>query len=203
MAGNHSGKPTSKGSARASVGGIRGAQARTLRQRRNMTLKQMADLTGITRGHLSRFERDEKSVSVATLLRIAEALRVPVATLLGERLEEDLLHVTRAADRPIMNAAPEDGGYAFFPLSGGTEGAHIEAFVIRPSRAPTVSRHASHGGEEVFFVLDGDVELTIANRTIALSKGDYAQFPGHLQHMVRSLSPASEVLIVIARAGHA
>ena len=203
MAGNQSEWPPGKGNARQSAGGVRGAQARTLRQRRNMTLEQMADLTGITRGHLSRFERDEKSVSVATLLRIAEALRVPVATLLGERLEEDLLHVTRSADRATMKADPEDGGYTFFPLSGGTEGAHIEAFIVRPSGAPTVSRHASHGGEEVFFVLDGEVELTIANRTVALSKGDYAQFPGHLKHMVRSLSPASEVLIVIARAGHA
>ncbi len=51
------------------------------------TLDQLAEVTGLSKGHLSRFERGEKSLSVAALMRLAQALGTSVSFLLGEDVD--------------------------------------------------------------------------------------------------------------------
>ena len=73
-----------------------GAQAKSQRMRRKMTLGEVAELSGLSKGHISRFERGEKSLSIAALMRLSQALNTSVATLLGERIDNEAIHLVRA-----------------------------------------------------------------------------------------------------------
>jgi quercetin dioxygenase-like cupin family protein len=61
------------------------------------------------------------------------------------------------------------------------------------------SAEAYHTGEEVFFVLEGALEVEVGGQKQILSKGDYLQFPGSLKHNIRSVRKRSKVLIVILK----
>src|ERR1700731_3386424 len=78
-----------------------GAQAKSQRLRRRMTLDEVAELSGLSKGHISRFERGEKSLSIAALMRLAQALNTSVATLLGERVDNHAIQVVRAWERKM------------------------------------------------------------------------------------------------------
>ena len=74
-----------------------GLEVRVLRRRRKMTIEQMSQATGLNRGYLSRLERGEKAPSIASVVKLAQALDVPVSTLFGESLDDSLIHVVKAS----------------------------------------------------------------------------------------------------------
>ena len=49
---------------------------REVREKRNISINQLAEMTGITKSHLSYIERNEKEPSLSIIVRIALALRV-------------------------------------------------------------------------------------------------------------------------------
>lgn len=175
---------------------VPGKLVRALRLRRNLTLEQLATQTDISKGHLSRFERGEKAVSIATLMRIAQALHTSVSSLLGERVGEDILHVVRAADRQLRKA--HTGNYEFAPLSRADGNETPTAFLLHLSAESIGSEEAFHAGDEIFFVLSGAIEIELAAHSVVLRQGDYAQFPGLVRHRLRGIEAGTEVLVVVA-----
>ena len=47
-----------------------------VREKKNISINQLSEMTGITKSHLSNIERNEKEPSLSILIRIALALRV-------------------------------------------------------------------------------------------------------------------------------
>lgn len=174
-------------------------RARSLRRRNRLTLDEIARAARLSKGHLSRFERGEKSLSIAALVRLAKALDTSVASLLGEQVDEDLLHVTRAEERPRRITSRAEGSYEFVPLTRTDEHPGPSAFIVHLNADSSVgSERVSHEGDELFFVLSGSVEIVLASRSIFLGQGDFAQFPGLIQHRVRGLEPKTSLLVFIA-----
>lgn len=76
-----------------------GVKLRASRQRQGLTIDQLAEATGLTKGFLSRVERDLTSPSVATLASICQVLSLPIGFL----FEEPVLHVIAAENAPAVN----------------------------------------------------------------------------------------------------
>ena len=176
-----------------------GNRLRALRRKRHLTLEQVAEATGLNRGYLSRLENGEKSPSIATTLKLAKALEVPTAALFGEVVEETDLHLVRVASRVAASGPAGSGGYQLVPLSQGSSSAGLVAFVLHPSDQFEEDGRAEHAGTEGVYVLEGKVEMRLADRSIGLSAGDYLQLPGHLSHQIRKISRQASVLVFIGR----
>ncbi len=54
---------------------------REVRQSKNLTLDELAKMTRMSKGHLSRIERQETEPTISTLVRLALALHVDVSKL--------------------------------------------------------------------------------------------------------------------------
>lgn len=52
-----------------------------IRLEKNMTLEQLAKLSGISKGHLSKIERQEREPKLSTIIQIALALKVKIDEL--------------------------------------------------------------------------------------------------------------------------
>lgn len=174
-----------------------GALVRSLRRRANLTLERLAEEVELSKGHLSRYERGEKSLSVSSLMRLAKALGTSVAALLGEAPQGNLVHVVRAGDRIASQPARAvEGGYEYVALSRPGD-MYSGAFVVRLSHKTVMNNDAHHGGEEMLFVISGAVEVELATTSVLLRRGDFAQFPGAVHHRLRGLETDTEVLIVV------
>jgi transcriptional regulator with XRE-family HTH domain len=161
-----------------------------------MTLDELADQTGVSKSHLSRFERGQKTLSLAKLMRLSDVLQSSVAELLGEPAAAGKSHLSKAAGRTFRKATAADGGYAFASLSRRNDPL-VNAFVIEFAGDSDMRRSAEayHTGEEVLFVLEGTLEIELGGQKHILSKGDYLQFAGSVKHNIRSAR--SKVLVVI------
>lgn len=173
--------------------------ARNMRQKRKLTLDQLAEVTGLSKGHLSRFERGEKSLSVAALMRLAQALGTSVSFLLGEDVDHSEIHLVRVGDRKVSQLTAEDGGYGFSLLSRSDQPHDMEVFTVELAAGASVSGKVSHGGKEGFFVLSGDVDIEVADQVFRLRQGDYLEFPANLRHATQSRSARATVLVIVGR----
>jgi transcriptional regulator with XRE-family HTH domain len=176
-----------------------GTNARSLRQKRKLTLDQLAEVTGLSKGHLSRFERGEKSLSVAALMRLAQALGTSVSFLLGEDVDQDAIHLVRVGDRKTSHVPAEEGGYRFSLLSRSDQPHDMEVFTVELAAGASVDGKESHGGKEGLFILSGDVDVEVADKIFRLHPGDYLEFPANLRHAIQSRSARATVLVIVSR----
>lgn len=174
-----------------------GLLARTVRERKALTLDELSAATGLSKGHLSRFERGEKALSIAALMRVAGALDTSVSRLLGEHVEEGELHLVRAGERMMHHASEGDGGYSFAVLGHGRGVGEPSAFFVEIGERARRISDAYHAGEELIFVLSGSVEMELPDREVLLSEGDYFQFPGYLRHILYGRASHSRLLVIV------
>ncbi|MCA0417541.1 MAG: XRE family transcriptional regulator [Proteobacteria bacterium] len=166
-----------------------------LRLRGNLTLEEVAQAAGVTRGYLSKVERGLVKPSVGSALKLAKILNVPVEDLFGDAQTSDSIAITRAHAAnppPDMMGAPR-------LVASTRSGQRMIAFVVRPGLSDEPNHPMSHHeGDELLYVLNGRVSLQLPSCTEELAKGDCAQFNGAVPHKLTSLTGEdAEVLIVI------
>lgn len=169
------------------------ALLRIVRKQRGLTLEGLAERTGLTKSYLSKIERSRSTPSIATAIKVAQALEVDVAQLFSERGEEDKIAVDRAADRSTDRQR-------YRPVASGMLGKSMSPFVLRPgghTARDAHPLHALHHGQELVFVHTGMIELEYGDQTWTLAAGDSAYFDASISHRIRAVgSEPAEVLVV-------
>ncbi|MFC4668906.1 helix-turn-helix domain-containing protein [Seohaeicola nanhaiensis] len=175
-----------------------GLRAREMRRRRNLTLDELASAASLSKGHLSRFERGEKSLSMAALLRLTEALQMSVATLVGEDHDKEDVHIVRRSERKLLAADAANEGVILQSLNSSTLGRPpYEAFVLTCPEGVAHKSEAFHSGCEAMFVLRGVVTVNLDGRKVVLEAGDFLEFPGHMRHLVSAGAGGAELLLTV------
>jgi transcriptional regulator with XRE-family HTH domain len=164
---------------------------RTFRLRRNLTLAQLSELSGISIGHLSRLENGTRTPTVRLLLQLARALGVSLGALVGETPEQSVVYVSRSADRRTI----ETGDTSLQSLSDPAL-RWLQAVELRllPGR---VGEPASHAGEEWIYVLDGAIEVDMNGSTSSLAVGDAVHFRADVLHALRNPHEEAATVLVV------
>jgi transcriptional regulator with XRE-family HTH domain len=174
-----------------------------IRKQQNMTLQKLADLTGLTKGYLSRIERSEKAPPYSTLYRIAMAFRVEAADLLGENLQDirDIrMCFTKRNERKLVERVRSLSkgslyGYEYAALASGKPGKNMEPYVIEP--AFNEEAMFQHEGEEFLFVLEGKHEFVYDGKKYIMEEGDCVYFDAAVPHSGRSMGPQKAKLLAV------
>jgi transcriptional regulator with XRE-family HTH domain len=167
-----------------------GAQLRTLRKTRDLTLEQLAARSGVSAGLLSQMERGQGNPSFNTLVQVAHALSVPVASLF--RPESTGSPVVRRADRRRIDIhAGGDADPAGEPtitelLTPSLAGA-LEVLLIEvPPGYSTRATPFTHEGEEFGLILQGRHEVHLGDATYTLDAGDSITYSSRIPHWYRN-----------------
>jgi transcriptional regulator with XRE-family HTH domain len=170
-----------------------GPRLRALRTARNLTLEQVAQGAGVTKGFISRVERDQASVSVAALQRICEVLQTPVGALFDYP--------------PNAFVAAEDARVIEFGA------ARLRQLVLTPPNVPDLrvvrlllapgakargETPTSTRGTTFMHVLRGKLELNLEGEVFQLGPGDSMTFPGRTPHTYRNGSRRERCEAVLA-----
>ncbi|MEX1079994.1 MAG: helix-turn-helix domain-containing protein [Homoserinimonas sp.] len=154
-----------------------GARIRGARKAQGFTLDQVAHAAGLSKGFLSRLERDETSPSVATLLQLCQVLSLEVGSLFAE---PDAVKIS-LSDAPHINLGGHGVDERLISLRNESR-----VQIIRSKMEP-----AADGGDafytiscevEVLHVLKGAITLRFVDREIPLAEGDSLTFPGREPH---------------------
>lgn len=172
-----------------------GAKLRASRRAQSLTLEQLAQAAGLTKGFVSRIERDETMPSVPTLVQLCQALSLPI----GNLFEAPDVQGIALEDAPRINMG---GTGAVERLV--TPRTEDRVQVLRSS----LEAHASGGAAlytvncnvESLHVISGSLELEFADRRLALDAGDTVTFPGRAPHTWHTGDSPAEVVWVLVPA---
>jgi transcriptional regulator with XRE-family HTH domain len=159
-----------------------GDKIRTVRERKGMTLREVATRAGLSESLISQIERNRVSPAINTLLAIVEILDIDLDYLFRDFKRDRTVNLVRVADRRRTTA----GGVAYERLShtvGEGEEHAIEAYLITvPPGGQSASEKHGHRGRELGVILSGRGELTIGKQTIPLDPGDSVSFQADAPH---------------------
>ncbi|HTL53960.1 MAG TPA: cupin domain-containing protein [Planctomycetota bacterium] len=163
-----------------------GANVRVWRTRKELTVTETAARAGLSKGALSKIETGQASPPISTMLRIATALGVPLATLFTETAAAPDCVVTRKGQGERIVRDGSQFGYAYEALALGMPGKHAEPFLltVRPTDPPGSFQH---GGEEFMFILSGRLEFTVGDQVVVLEPGDSIYFNPRIRHVSRAV----------------
>jgi transcriptional regulator with XRE-family HTH domain len=166
-----------------------GEKIRVLRDRKGLSLKDLADRTGFSTALISQMENHLVSPSLGTLIKLAKALEVKVGDFLGEGHEEPFAIVRKDERKPVSRFASKEGvkyGYAYESLGFDKKNRHMEPFIVtlEPATLKT-SKTSTHEGEEFLYVLEGEMEVILENHTDVLYPGDSIYYDSTIPHRVQ------------------
>jgi transcriptional regulator with XRE-family HTH domain len=151
-----------------------GPRLKQLRQRRGITLADLAEETGISTSTLSRLEAGLRRPTLEQLLPLA---RVHGVTL-DELVDAPPTGNPRVNLRPIAGA----GGATILPLTNRPGGIQAYKFILPGGRDDTEPELRTHEGYDWAYVLDGTLRLVLGEHDLILKPGEAAEFDTRTPH---------------------
>lgn len=172
-----------------------GKRIRKMREAQDLTLAQVAELTGLEVSYLEAVEGGGEVPSIGAVLKVSRALGSRMGQLLHEGgPRPDIFGIVGAGDglevdRQSSPVQKTGQGYTYRSLlAHDVRGQGMEPFLVtfEPEAAATV-RPMSHEGEEFLYVLSGTLELLYDGETYTLKKGDSLYIDSSHPHAIRGI----------------
>jgi transcriptional regulator with XRE-family HTH domain len=189
--------------ARAVEPGVIGARVKALREAEGLSLRDLAERSGVSAPMLSQVERGETSPTLTVAARIAAGLQLRLSQLL--RLDEQgAVTVVRASER-------RRGGNA-------RRGHRLEVLTSsQPGQRAELSRHTlgaggstgapddppihEPGSRETALVQEGRIVLVCDGRRYELGEGDTVTFDADLPHHFENSTADDAAFLAVVSAG--
>ncbi len=182
-----------------------GEKIRRIRQSKGLTLEDISRRTGLSKALISRIENEHVSPPIATLLRIASALKVEISHFFTDHTSPYKVtvvrHHERSTTRDSMIAAGQDAGYTYELLAFKKDDKHMEPFIVEfDLKGREEVPMQQHKGEEFLHLLEGKLEFFTEDEVIILEKGDSIYFDSGIPHGYRGLGhkPPKALVVVYA-----
>lgn len=154
-----------------------GAAVRGRRKSLEMTLKDVADRTGLSVGFLSQVERNITSPSLSSLVAIADVIDVSVDFFLSAPKPEDM--VSRREQREFFELDGLPVKYARVSNELPEGKLHAVMDLIPPG---FVSEVTTHVGEDFLYVVSGRIWMNLGDERYELEEGDTIHFQASIPH---------------------
>ncbi|MEQ8354297.1 MAG: XRE family transcriptional regulator [Kiloniellaceae bacterium] len=160
-----------------------GAKLRMMRRMNKMRLKDVAEAVDCSESLLSKIENNKIEPSLKVLHRITAVLGTSIAELFAAR-HENAITVQHAGERTVVitRANAESGAVSLERIIPFGDDQLLDANIHIVDPKTDSGGDITHAGEEVGFVLDGELELTIEDETFYLKPGDSFYFRSELRH---------------------
>ena len=164
---------------------------RRAREKKNLTLADLAKATGISTSTLSRLESGQRKPSLELLLPIVAALAVPL---------DEIVIAPRVEDPRVPQNSTRRDGRILTPLSRHQD--EPQAFKVTIPATEREPELRTHTGYEWLFVLSGRLRVVIGEHDIVLAAGEAAEFDTRNPHWFGAAGAAPvEILSMFGKQG--
>lgn len=169
-----------------------GPRLKAWRQKRNLTLAELSEQTGISQSTISRLEAGKRTPNLELVVPLARALRLELDDLVPRSVPDPRIRpVTKRVDQVTFEQLSPDASPA--------QAAKVTFPAPKPGEAqePRV-----HEGYEWLYVLSGRLRLVLAEHDFVMGPGEAAEFDTRTPHNLSSAGPgAAEILAIFSKQG--
>ncbi|THG33347.1 helix-turn-helix domain-containing protein [Naasia lichenicola] len=158
---------------------IVGERLRSAREASRMSTRDVAARAGLSAGFISQVETGRSGVSVASLKRISSALGISAADLLADDPPASR-QVLRAHERPVFSG--EDGVTKLLLSRMPIRQLEVYDATIEVGGSTGDEPYSHDNAQEIFYVLEGHVEVTVGGERHALGPRDSLEYLSTTPH---------------------
>lgn len=152
-----------------------GAKLATARAERGWSLAELARRAGVSTASVHKIEKSGMTPTIATLMKIAAALGTSVSSFIDEDVAIPAAIVVRGDERARLYTSKS--GIALDNVSGRYGGYRLAgAEALVEPQANSGSDPMRHPGEELVYVLEGEMAFTVDGELTRLGPGDSIHF---------------------------
>ncbi len=165
-----------------------GLKLKIARKAHRLSLQALSAKVGCSESLLSKIENDKVFPSLPMLHRITSELGTSIGKLFAES-NADGDYVARKGKRPILSleAVGRDKGVGIRLEGVAINGELLYGSIHIVDAGGSSGGFIQHVGEEVGYMLEGELEITLAGKPYLLKEGDSIFFPSELPHGYRNL----------------
>jgi len=164
-----------------------GTRLRHSRLMRGSRLKDVADAAGCSESLVSKIENNKLQPSLQTLHKLCSVLKIGLGELFSTQHEDDLV-VTREGKRSIVevDALRRGDGIVMERVIPYAKGHLLQSNIHVVAPGGSSFGLISHEGEEVGYLIAGEIELFVGDKAYQLSAGDTFCFRSEIGHGYRN-----------------
>lgn len=176
-----------------------GEKIKAARVEKGITAKDLAEKAEVTPGYISQIERNLISPSLSVLMRIAEAIEIPLVSLFSQEEQEQVTVITRD-NRTKIQFADINMEYQFVTPYSRNKNActKMEMLCFKLGAKSWGSTMVQYHQEaaECTLVLKGTLEYHIGDDVYILNEGDSIYVPQQTYHQL--YNPGDEDVEAVA-----
>ena len=176
-----------------------GSKIRKVRQSKNLTVQELADRAGVSKGLISRIENSRTIPSLPVLISIIKALEVEINSFfedIDQPIDEQKIIVRRQADleNVIMEGAE---GFLYHPVINRSFSDFVVQVTVLDLEPGSQREKLITDAYEFKYILNGEVDYEIGDQKLTLHAGDSIYFDGRLPHVPVNRSEEKVRMLVV------
>lgn len=182
-----------------------GERIKSLRIEKGLSIDDVAEKSGISAATITAIEDHALSPPLGNIISLAAAFRITLGELFGDSADAPFCIVRSDNRKTVSRFSSTDGksgGYSYESLGQQKQNRQMEPFLVTLApAAPSPAEPNQHDGEEILFVLSGQVEVRLADHTDILNPGDSIYYDSTLPHVVscHGDQPATILAVIYAK----
>ena len=162
-----------------------GRTVREARLARKITVADLARMTGLSAGMMSKIENGNISASLSTLEALADALSVPITSFFRAYEQKRQAVHTRAGEGLEIEREGTRANHQYRLLGhigSNTSGVVVEPYLIELTDESDVFPTFQHAGIETIYMLEGQVDYRHGDNVYRMNPGDTLFFEADAPH---------------------
>lgn len=158
-----------------------GKRLKEVRKSKEMTLKEVAQASGMSPTHISEIERGKTSPTVGALRKIATALGKDTAYFVEDEPLPRVSVVKKEARETVFLKGQGDAFVTGKLLTTGIPAGRIKLVLVEENEGGSMEPH-SHEGEEALLVMSGKARVKVGDDEFVVEPGDCLHYSAKKEH---------------------
>ena len=161
---------------------IVGKKLKSIRLKNDMTIQTLAEKSKVSSNMISRIERGLTIPSVHILMKLAGVFDKSINYFVEEvtTTNEVVFSVPGQRDKTVYD---DESNMHTESFTSGLRDPQFMSFICNvPQGGTSGQQNMHHPGDELIYMLEGQLRVTIIGETYILNPGDSLSFKSHLPH---------------------
>lgn len=171
-----------------------------IRKEKNITIQELADRAGVSKGLISQIENNRTIPSLPVLMNIVHSLKLDLTGFFkdispGNRPEK--VFVIRAADyKPLKKETAKGFNYQRI-LARNIHGGPVDFVLLELKKGARRNKMVTTDAFEYKYLIKGKIDYLIEDKNYILEEGDSIFFDGRLGHNLSNVGDSDAIMLVV------
>jgi transcriptional regulator with XRE-family HTH domain len=172
-----------------------GSKIKSLRLKKGLTQEELGERTDVTKGYISQLERELTSPSIETLFSLLEVLGTTPKEFFDEPKKNMKVVYSPADQTTYVNDELKYRIRWLVPRSNENE---MEPIHISFDKNGEFKQFEPSLAETFIYILSGEIEIELGNRTFTAVKGDSVYYEASDHHRILNANNGPSELLLVA-----